>query len=183
MVTALPENFRPLRRVEYDRLAALGVFEDERIELLDGVLVTMSPIGPRHSSAVDLLTLVLVRALGDRARVRVQNPFAASDISEPQPDLLLAPLRDYVEEHPSESYLVVEVAESSLAKDRGQKLRIYATRGDPEYWVVDVVSRYVEIYRDPSGGMYRSRRVASLEDGIELLCFPDVTVRVRDILR
>ena len=71
----------------------------------------MSPIGPRHASAVDLLTVLLIRALGDRARIRVQNPFAASDISEPEPDLLVAPMADYVTDHPAEAYLVIEVAE------------------------------------------------------------------------
>ena len=73
MVHPFPEEYRPLRRVEYDRLIALGVFEDEKIELLDGVLVPMSPIGTRHCAAIDMLTLLFVRALGDRARIRVQK--------------------------------------------------------------------------------------------------------------
>src|SRR5690349_19277278 len=85
MAVALPENFRPLRRVEYDKLVELGVFKEERIELINGVLVPMSPIGTRHSNAIDLLTLLLVRALGDVARIRVQNPLAQGEISEPQP--------------------------------------------------------------------------------------------------
>jgi len=183
MVLALPEEFRPLRRAEYDQLIALGVFEDERIELLDGVLVPMSPIGPRHSSAIDLLTLILVRTLGDRARIRVQNPFAASDISEPQPDLLVAPLQDYDTEHPADAYLVIEVAESSLAKDRGRKLRIYAERGVPEYWIVDVVARRIEVHRDPSGSAFRSTCVFEQGEAIELLRFPDVSVHVLDVMR
>jgi Uma2 family endonuclease len=183
MVVAFPENYRPLRRTEYDKLVALGVFEDERIELLDGVLVPMSPIGPPHSSAIDKLNLILVRALGDRARIRVQNPFVASDISEPQPDLLVAPLADYDEDHPAEAYLLIEVAESSLAYDRGRKLRIYAERGVPEYWIVDVVSRRIEVYRDPTGSTYRSTRVFERGEGIDLLRFPDVTVRVVDVMK
>lgn len=183
MVAALPDNFRPLRRVEYDQLIALGAFEDERIELLDGVLVPMNPPGPRHSSAIDLLNLLLVRALGDRARIRVQNPFAASDISEPQPDLLVAPLRDYDTEHPAEAYLVIEVAESSLSKDRGQKLRIYAERGVPEYWIVDVVARRIQVFRNPSGGTFESKRVFERGDAIELASFPGVTIRVGDVMK
>lgn len=183
MVTALPVEFRPLRRVEYDQLTALGAFGDERIELLDGVLVSMSPIGPRHSSAVDMLTVLLVRALSDRARVRVQNPFAASDVSEPVPDLLVAPLADYVDDHPSEALLVIEVAESSLARDRGSKLRIYATRGVPEYWIVDVALRRIEIYREPSGSAYQSTRVLEMGERIALQCFPDVTIRVEDVIK
>jgi len=183
MVAALPENYRPLRRAEYDQLVLLGAFGDERIELLDGVLVPMSPIGPRHSSAIDMLNLILVRALGDRARIRVQNPFAASDISEPEPDLLVAPLADYVEDHPTEAYLVIEVAESSLAHDRGRKLRIYAERGVPEYWIVDVVARRIEVYREPAEGNFRSTRVFERGEAIDLLRFPDVTVRVTDVMK
>lgn len=182
MVLALPEEIRPLRRVEYDKLVELGVFEDERIELLEGVLVPMSPIGPRHSGAIDALNLLLVRALGDRARIRVQNPFAASDISEPEPDLLVAPLGDYRTEHPAEAYLVIEVAESSLAKDRGRKLRIYAQRGVPDYWVVDVVDRRVEVHRDPHGGGYRSSRVFERGESIALQVFPDVSFSATDIV-
>ncbi len=182
-MAVLPQDFRPLRRTEYEKLGALGAFEDERIELLEGLLVPMSPIGPPHSSAVDFLTLLLVRALGDRARIRIQNPFAVSDISEPQPDILVAPLADYVTDHPTEAYLVIEVAESSLAKDRGQKLRIYAARGVPEYWVVDVAARRIDVYRDPAGGAFRSARTFEHGEAIQLLLFPDVSLRVEDVLR
>jgi Uma2 family endonuclease len=183
MVLAFPETYRPLRRVEYDKLVELGVFEDERIELIDGVLIPMSAIGPRHSSAIDLLNVFLVRALGDLARIRVQNPFALNDISEPEPDFLVAPLRDYLEDHPSEAYLVIEVAESSLAYDRGKKLRLYAERQIPEYWIVDVVSKRIEVYRDPSGSTYRDVRVVDQAGEIQLLEFPRVTLRVADVLK
>jgi Uma2 family endonuclease len=179
----LPEEYRPLRRAEYDKLIQLGVFQDERIELLDGVLVPMSPIGPRHSSAIDFLNLLLVRALGDRARIRIQNPFAASDISEPEPDVLVARLGDYTADHPDEAFLVIEVAESSLRIDRGRKLRIYAERGVPDYWIVDVVSRRIEVHRDPSGGTFRTARVYEGSEPIELLRFPDVVIRVNDVIK
>ena len=184
MVASASGEFRPLRRVEYEQLTALGAFGEERIELLDGVLVPMSPIGPRHSSAVDLLTLLLVRALGDRARIRVQNPFGASDVSEPQPDVLVAPLRSYSDAHPTEALLVIEVAESSLARDRGQKLRICAERNIPEYWIADVVSRRIEVHRDPepAHGAYRSARFFEPAEEIALAAFPDVSVRVADVL-
>jgi Uma2 family endonuclease len=181
MLATLPETYRPLRRLEYEKLAALGTFEDERIELLDGVLFPMSPPAPPHSSAIDLLNVILVRALGDRARVRVQNPFAASDISEPQPDLLVAPLGDYRKEHPSEALLVIEVADSSLAIDRGRKRRIYAERGVPEYWIVDVAAERVEVYREPSDGVFAISEIRTKSDSITLLRFPDVTVHVEDV--
>lgn len=183
MVLALPETYRPLRRVEYDKLVELGVFENERIELIDGVLVPMSSIGPRHSSAVDLLNLFLVRNLGDLARIRVQNPFALNDISEPEPDFLVAPLRDYLYEHPSDAYLVIEVAESSLAFDRGRKMRLYAERNIPEYWVVDVVAKRIEVYRNPERGTYQNVRTVDQSGEIQLLEFPSVTLRVADVLK
>jgi Uma2 family endonuclease len=181
MVVAPMENFRPLRRSEFHQLAELGAFEDERVELLDGVLVAMNPIGTRHSSAVDALSELLILALAGRARVRIQNPFAASDISEPQPDLLVAPLGDYRADHPAEAHLIIEVAESSLAKDRGTKARIYAQRNVPEYWIVDVADARVEVYRDPDGGNYRSVRVVGPGESVTLLSFPEVSVRVADV--
>jgi Uma2 family endonuclease len=183
MAMALPENFRPLRRVEYDELVSLGHFQNERIELINGVLVPMSPIGPQHSNAVDKLNEILVLALAGLARVRVQNPLAAGDISEPEPDLLVAPLAEYDVEHPAIAHLVIEVAESSLAFDRGTKLRLYAQQGVPEYWIVDVVSRCIEVYRDPASGTFASKRVFERGDSMELLRFPAVTVRVSDVMK
>ena len=181
MAVAIPENFRPLRRSEYDKLVELGAFGEERIELVYGVLVPMSPIGPPHSNAIDMLTLILVRALGDRARIRIQNPFAAGDISEPQPDVLVAPLGSYAADHPSAAHLVIEVAESSLAYDRGTKLRLYAEQGVPEYWIVDVVSRRIEVYREPSSSSFQSKRVFESGESVALLRFPDVSVAVASL--
>src|SRR5258705_7967248 len=117
---------RPLRRVEYDKLVELGVFEGERIELLEGRLVYMTPPGPPHASTVDKLMELFFRGLGDRARIRVQSPFAALETSEPQPDLAIVPRADYEREHPSRADLVIEVSDSSLRYDRGPKLPVYA---------------------------------------------------------
>ena len=94
--TATADVIRPLRRVEFDQLVALGAFEDEKIELLDGELVAMSPIGTPHSAAVEYLNELLVLALHGRASVRCQSPFAASDLSEPEPDFIVVPRREYI---------------------------------------------------------------------------------------
>src|SRR6185295_14352342 len=102
---------RPLRRAEYDHLVSLGAFENERIELLDGLLVPMSPIGPPHSSAVQELTTLLVVAFLGRATVRIQLPFAALALSEPEPDVAVVPLGDYAKAHPNSAHLIIEVAE------------------------------------------------------------------------
>src|SRR5262249_61644787 len=95
METYPPEGFRPLRRVEYDKLIELGAFQNEHIELLEGLLVPMSPIGPPHSSSVQKLNELLLPKLLGRATVRIQSPFAALEISEPEPDVAVVPLGDY----------------------------------------------------------------------------------------
>jgi Uma2 family endonuclease len=177
------EVIRPLRRVEYDRLVELGHFQDEHIELLEGQLVEMSPIGPPHSSGVQKLTLLLVTALAGRATVRVQSPFAALDTSEPEPDVAVVPLGDYDTEHPHEAHLLIEVAESSLTRDRGLKQRIYASASVPEYWIVNVPQRCIEVFRVPRGSAYVSVERVPHSGSVAIGRFPDVVVRVADVLR
>ena len=178
------ERLRPLRRVEYDRLVEDGFFdEDEKIELLDGVIVQMTPQGIGHAAAIERLTQVLVLALVPRARVRVQLPYAASDVSEPEPDVAVVPPGDPERSHPDRSLLLVEVAESSLAKDRRVKTRIYAAAGVPEYWIVDVAGRTIEVRTDPAEGSYRRVRIARPGETIRLQAFPDVEIAVSDVVR
>lgn len=173
---------RPLKRVEYERLAADGCFEDERVELLFGVVVPMSPIDPPHSESTEVIRETLRRKLGDRARVRSQNPFAASDISEPEPDVFVVPNRDYWREHPTRAFLIVEVARSSLLRDRGAKLALYGLAEVDEYWIVNHVDGVVEVYRDRHAGEWRSQSTHGRGDTIAMLAFPDVEVAVSEIL-
>jgi Uma2 family endonuclease len=183
MAQSVSDRIRPLRREEYDKLTELGAFEDERIELLDGVMVPMTPIGAPHSSAVQKLTEVLTVALHARAMVFCQAPFAALDASEPEPDVSVVPLGEYHREHPSTAYLIVEVAESSLEKDLTTKLRIYASANVPEYWVVDVVNRRVSVFTEPSLGSYRKCREVEHSGSLSPTAFPDVVVRVADVIK
>jgi Uma2 family endonuclease len=176
-------GIRPLRRVEYDRLVELGMFEDENLELLRGVLVPMSPIGPPHSSTIDRLNRLLVLALEGRATVRVQNPFAALDDSQPEPDFSVVALGDYDGGHPERAELVIEVAESSLSRDRGVKLHIYAENGVPEYWIVNLVDRRIEVHTDPTPQGYRTVRHAERAETLAPVRFPDVQFAVSDVLR
>jgi len=177
------EVIRPLRRAEYDQLIALGAFEDEKIELLDGEMVAMSPIGTEHNSVVQKLNELLVLALHGRAWVRCQSSFAASELSEPEPDFTVVPRRDYDDDHPSQAHLIIEVADSSLAKDRGRKLRLYATCQVPEYWVVNLVERCIEVYRDPHGATYARMDRYERGQSIQLLAFSDVSIAVSDVLK
>lgn len=183
MASAAPEHFRPLRRVEYDRLVALGTFHGERIELMAGELRRMSPIGPPHTSTVDRLTELLVVALLGRARVRVQGSFAAGELSEPEPDFCVLPLGDYDDAHPDVAHLIIEVADSSLSYDRGQKARLYAECGVPEYWIVNLTSRVVEVHRDPRPTGYETASTFTKGARLQLLAFPDVELAVDAFLR
>jgi len=183
-MAALPaEVIRPLRRVEYDRLVALGVFQDERIELLDGALYEMSPIGIPHNFAVQELNELLVVALHGRAKVRPQMSFAASEISEPEPDLTITPLVSWDSEQANQALLIIEVADSSLAIDRGRKRRLYASCGVPEYWIVNLPERCIEVYTVPEGNAYVRLEKYAPGQAIRLGAFSDVEVRVADVLR
>jgi Uma2 family endonuclease len=183
MAASAAEVVRPLRRVEYDQLVKLGAFEDERIELLEGALVAMSPIGPAHDSTVQRLNRLLVLALEGRAGVRCQSSFAASEISEPEPDFTVVPTGEYDLDHPSEAHLIIEVAESSLAKDRGKKLRLYANCAIPQYWVVNLPERCIEVYTTPLLGAYGSVERFERGQSIRLVAFPDIAFAVSDILK
>lgn len=172
------EEARPLRRLEYDRLVAQGCFEDERVELLGGVLLTMSPQGPRHATVIERLNMLLVPAVLGRAMVRVQSPLAAGIYSEPEPDLVLVAPGPRPHGHPHTAFLVIEVAETSLVKDRIIKSSIYAGCGVPEYWIVNLPENHVEIYTAIEHNLYREHRSAGRGESITLQAFPDITVAV-----
>jgi Uma2 family endonuclease len=178
----LPETVRPLRRAEFERLAELGMFDDERVELLAGQIITMTPPGSPDSESVRRLTHLLVLALNDRAQVGVQLPLAISEISEPQPDLAVVPPGDYSHAHPTAALLLIEVAESSLRKDRLVKAALYAAAGIPEYWIVDIAGRALELYREPHGETYAQVARKDERETVSLLAFPDVRLAVREIL-
>jgi Uma2 family endonuclease len=179
----LSEEIRPLRRQEFEQLARDGAFDDERVELLFGQIVVMSPPDPSHDAPIMVLTRELVRRLGDRAWVRPQLSFAASDDSEPVPDLVVCPPGSYWHEHPSRALLVIEVARTSLRKDRTVKAMLYGSVAVDEYWIVDVESGCVHVLRDPDGhGDWRTRRVAYRGDTLALLAFPDVVIDVASIV-
>jgi Uma2 family endonuclease len=179
---ALDER-RLLTRSEYDQLVNAGVFEDERVELIYGEILAMAPIGADHESVVDLLTELLVLALSSRARVRVQSSIAIADHSQPEPDLLLLDRGDYSARRPTTAYLAIEVASSSLRRDRGPKVALYAEAKIPEYWIVNLVDKIVEVHTEIVGGTYA--RVTPYRSGeqIRLQAFPDTELAVADFLR
>ena len=177
-----PETVRPLRRSEYDQIVELGLFASERVELLYGTLVKMTPQGTGHMYVVRRLNRILLPLVAARADVSVQAPLAASDESEPEPDFALIPRGDYLDEKPTTALLVVEVADSSLRKDRDIKARLYAEMGIPEYWLVNLVDSTVEVRRSPKDGVYTKVSIHQRDETLALLAFPDISVALAEIL-
>lgn len=172
---------------EYYRMGRGGVFgEDDRVELVDGQVVEMTPIGPGHAGCVTALAGLLARVVGDRAVVSVQNPLRLGECSEPQPDVaVLRPRADaYRTAHPGpgDTLLVIEVADTSLEYDRDIKLPLYAAAGVLEVWLVNLPADRIEVYRNPAGGRYAD--VATLSRGASLapLAFPGLPLGAGQIL-
>src|SRR5882724_6201726 len=177
----LAERQRPLRREEYERMVAAGFFRDERVELIRGVVIEMSPQNAPHADVIQALNELLLPRLVGRAGVRIQLPFAAGDDSLPEPDLSVVAPGRHKNAHPDQAFLIIEVADSSLKLDRQEKAELYAHAGVPEYWVVNVADRIIERHSEPAGGTYA--RVTPFRSGetVSPLAFPDVALRVDDV--
>jgi Uma2 family endonuclease len=172
---------------DYHRMAEVGILiPGERVELIDGHVLEMAPIGPRHVWCVMYLTELFVRRLEGRAVTSSQNSLRLGRWSEPEPDLaLLRPPLDRYRETlpaPADAVLVVEVADSSQHRDRVVKLPRYAAAGVPEVWIVDLDGGAVEVYRDAAGPGYRIARRAGRDDSVAPAAFPDISIVVADIL-
>lgn len=184
-VESVPIRNQPLRRytrAEYDDLVAKGAFLDERVELVFGVVVQMSPIGPSHRESTRRLHELLQAALRGRASIYCQAPIAATSDSEPEPDVYITPLGSYWHVHPSRAHLVIEVANSSLEYDRTEKAQLYGIAEVDEYWIVDLVHELVEVRRDRDAGVWRTITTCRRGETLKMLAFPDVTIAVSQIL-
>ena len=190
-MTQAPLTLRRWKRTEYDRLVRLGIFEGEPIELIGGQLVVAEPQNPYHASSISAVDYAVRASLPQGRLVRTQLPVSLDDESEPEPDLVVVPGRpaDYRDAHPSRPALVIEVAESSLPFDRGQKGSLYARGGIQDYWIVNLVDRVVEIYRDPVadpsaayGWRYRSVTSLGPADVAVPLAFSSSRIAVADLL-
>jgi Uma2 family endonuclease len=177
MSTALvlaQEPIRRLRRSEYEKLAALGVFEDERVELLEGVITGMSPQGPEHQWSIVTANEYLVRLLAGRAQVRVQLPLGTAEDSEPEPDFAIVTPTVGISETPTAALLVIEVSDSTVRRDRDIKAALYARASVPEYWLIDVPRRVLEVRTRPAGGQYTHLDTYEREAKIHPVSFPDL---------
>jgi Uma2 family endonuclease len=176
-----PDLVRSFKRSEYDRMIELGLFQDERVELLRGVLVKMSPQLAPHASTVQKLNELLMTRLQGRFTLRIQSPLALSDDTEPEPDVAIVPLGGYETEHPSTALLIIEVSDTTLKKDRG-KAAVYASAGIGEYWIVNLGARAVEAYSSPDGDRYAEVRTLRAGDALRPAALVDVAIAVAEIL-
>lgn len=181
---ALPARFTVER---YFTLVDEGVLtEDDRVELLEGVVVAMSPPNPTHDASVSMITRVLCAALGEHAAVRCQATLILGTHSAPQPDVAVVPgrERDYFTRHPTTALLVVEVADSSLGQDRLTKSSLYAAAGIPEYWIVNLRDHCIEVLRRPAREQrrYTERLIASRGESLDLVALPGIRVAIDDLL-
>jgi Uma2 family endonuclease len=172
---------------EYYRMGELGVIgRGDRVELINGQVVQMSPIGPRHAECVCVLTNLFVTAVQDVARVRVQSPIRLGKRHEPEPDIALLVRRPggYGKAHPgpADVFLLIEVADSSLEYDREVKLPLYAGAGVPEAWLVNLPADTVEVHREPGPDGYASVRVARWGETVQPLLLAGVALSVEEVL-
>jgi Uma2 family endonuclease len=172
---------------DYHRMAEAGILsEDARVELIEGEIIKMSPIGSRHAGCVNRLTTILTERTGRTAIVSVQNPVRLDDYSEPEPDIiLLKPRGDfYAGAHPTpqDVLLIIEVAETSLDYDIRVKMPLYARAGIPEVWVANLVGDTFETYSDPVGGVYRKTGRVLRGEKLSPLQMPSLILDVDEIL-
>ena len=172
---------------EYYRMAEVGILPpDARVELIEGEIIDMAPIGPGHGGTVMQLDRLLQKAVGDCAYVFVQSSERLSDISEPQPDLALVKPRSdlYKNQHPSpaDTFLIIEVSESSLRYDLQVKAPLYARHGLPEYWVIDLKGRQVRFFRSPDAGQYTDVTSTGTPGVVAPVALPDVKIDLTHVL-
>lgn len=171
---------------EYHRMGTSNIFDDERVELVEGEVVTMAPKGSRHSACVTRLTQLLVSRVEESFLVRVQEPLILSEMTEFEPDVATVRSRAdfYSGAHPSakDTLLVIEVAESSLTYDREIKLPLYARAGVPEAWLVDLKAQLVSVHSTPSAQGYELVEEMHPGEGVESASVTHLRLKIDEIL-
>lgn len=175
---------RPFTVDEYYRMAESGILtEHDHVELINGEILAMSPIGSHHAGCVKRLNNILSTHLKENAIVSVQDPIYIDQYSEPEPDIaVLKPRSDFYTQHhpvPQDVLLIIEVSDITLKYDREVKLPLYAKAGIPEVWIVNLVEDRIEIYTQPAQDLYKQQRIYKKEDTLTLL---DQTFSAGDIL-
>ncbi|MBA3923207.1 MAG: Uma2 family endonuclease [Nostocaceae cyanobacterium] len=172
---------------EYHQMIETGILSpDERIELIEGKIIEMSPQGPPHATTTGCVSEYLTQLLGSRVAIRIQVPVTLQPKSEPESDiaLVLPPQRRYRDHHPtaSEIFLVIEIADSTLVGDCEIKKKMYAKAGISDYWVIDVKNNHLFVFRSPAGDVYLQEIELGRGDRVTPLAFPDVIVLIDELL-
>ncbi|MDD5248581.1 MAG: Uma2 family endonuclease [Rhodocyclaceae bacterium] len=170
---------------EFHQMASAGLLDEtDRVELIEGEMIDMAPIGSRHAFLVDRMAELLSGGPRAAHMVRVQNPVALGERSEPQPDIVLVKRDNYADRHPGplDILLIVEVSDSTLEYDRDVKLALYARHGIPEVWLVDVNAGELTAYREPAEGQYRLIRKPTAAEAVSPVAVPEVAVRLAEIM-
>ena len=180
-------NIFRLNVSQYHQMSEAGIFsENDKVELINGEIIEMSPIGRRHTACVNRLNSVFSQLLGKKVIIAVQNPITLNNLSEPQPDIaLLKPRADFYESghpQPQDVFLLIEVADSSLEYDRDVKIPLYASSGITEVWLVDIYEQVIIVYRYPSENGYSDIQKLSRGEKMSIQAFPEINLVVDDIL-
>ncbi len=166
-------------------MVEVGAFRpDARLELIEGEIIEMSPQGSRHATTVQFVAAALREVFGDGFDVRVQLPISLGAASVPEPDVYVAEgsAHDYLDAHPTEAVLLVEVSDATLALDRTVKLAVYAAAGVPEYWIANLPDACLEVYRDPAGDTYRTKTTLRHGDTVAPGARPEHAIIVADLI-
>ena len=172
-------------RHEYEKMVEIGLFPPEaRLELIEGEILKMAAHTSYRAAAIAIVQRRLDRIYGVAYHVRVQLPLALSDDAEPEPDLAVVSggPEDYWNEHPKRAQLLVEVAYSSLDHDKQRKRHLYARNGIPEYWILNLYERQLEIYREPQGEDYQSQSILRTGEKAAPLSHPNESIAIADLL-
>jgi len=182
---------RKFSKAEYYRMAEMGFFNGQRVELIDGEVILMSPQEASHATAVGLVADTLQSVFSEGFTVRVQQPLDLGEVHEPEPDVAVVAgrRRDYANSHPKTAVLIVEVALTSVDYDRNVKSSLYAKAGIPEYWLLNLRERRLEVFREPVpmpeqifGFGYKSMRIYLPDETVSPLAKPDAKIKVADML-
>ena len=185
--TESPLQLRLWTVKEYHRMAEAGIFDSsERVELLEGKIIWMVAKGTSHRSAVGRTYKLLEHRIGHKACIAIQDPVKLNERSEPEPDIAVVKIDplDYADHHPTptEIYLVIEVADSSLKLDTEIKAKAYSQAGIKDYWVLDVVKRELIVLRNPTTEGYQNQEIITEHQKISPLDFPDLEIVVTEML-
>lgn len=187
-MTVTPSAPAPLRLIttaDYHRMAEVGILiEDEQVELLAGQIIQKMPKGPAHSALCKRIEKLLEHRLGEQVLVRLQDPIQLDAYSEPEPDIAVVhPSANFYADHhptPPDVYLIIEISDTTLERDLGRKADLYAAASIVDYWVLNIATQQLHVFRDPDSNNYQRQLILKAKQSLHPLSFPDCVITVKD---